>query len=266
MSQSVLLELREGIATITLNRPQVLNVLDVEMMQALRAAVEAVKADTSAHVLIICGAGENFMAGGDIKLFQAMLGVDPQARLQAMQAMIEQWINPTVLALQELHQPVIAKVRGACAGFGLSFVLGCDFAFAADTAVFRTAYSQIGLSPDGGASHFLSRQVGARRALELLMLSERLSAQEALDAGLVNRVVAAASLDREVEAFAARLAAGPRHAYAEIKRLVHGAAQADLSAQLADECAAFARCSATQDFAEGVQAFLDKRAPRFRGK
>jgi 2-(1,2-epoxy-1,2-dihydrophenyl)acetyl-CoA isomerase len=266
MTDPVAFELREGVATLTLDRPQQLNALSVGMMQALRGAVERAVVDPAAHVIVVRGAGEHFMAGGDIRDFDAQLGLEPLARLQAFQGMIEHWINPAILALRQTHQPVLCAVRGACAGFGMSLMLACDLALAADNAYFSTAYASIGLSPDGGGSFFLPRIVGSRKAAELMLLAERIDAQQALALGLLNRVVPQADLDAEVARLARRLADGPRHAYGEIKRLLHASQGQDLPTQLAAEASAFGRCSATVDFGEGVRAFLGKRKPSFAGR
>jgi len=265
MANTVLLNVVDGIATMTLNRPDMLNALSVEMMQDLAAAASRLKADTTVEVVIVEGAGAHFMAGGDLNDFARRLELSAPARLADFRAMIEHSINPTVTLMQSLHQPVIAKVRGACAGFGLSFMLGCDLAVAAEDAKFTAAYSAIGLPADGGMSHFLPRMVGRRKTMELLMLAERFDASEALRLGLVNRVVAADALDAEVATLASRLKHGPRHAYAEIKRLVNDAFDTPLASQLQSEAEAFARCGATNDFAEGVRAFLGKRKPEFKG-
>lgn len=265
MADTVLLDVADGVATLTLNRPAALNALSVEMMQDLAAAVRALKARDDVAVVVIAGAGAHFMAGGDLNDFARHLDLTPRARLDAFRAIIEHNVNPTVALLQSLHQPVIAKVRGACAGFGLSLLLGCDLAVAAEDAVFTTAYSAIALSADGGMSHFLPRMVGRRKALELLLLAERFPAAEALRLDLVNRVVPADALDATVDALAAQLQRGPRHAYGELKRLVNASVDASLTEQLGREAEAFARCSATADFGEGVEAFLAKRAPAFRG-
>lgn len=267
MGDSVSLDVRDGVAALTFNRPEALNTLDVAAMQAFRGAVEKVEADPAIEVVVMTGAGAHFMAGGDIRQFSRIVSdyAAPQ-RLEQFQAMIEQWINPAILLLQNLHQPVVAKVRGACAGIGLSFMSGCDIVIAADDAVFSTAYSSIGLSPDGGVSWFLPRAVGTRRALELLLLGDRFDAQTAQSIGLVSRAVPAAGLDAAVDAIVAQLRAGPRHSYGEIKRLVRASGGNPLEAQLALEAAAFARCSATNDFAEGVSAFLEKRRPQFSGR
>lgn len=266
MAHTVLLAIDQGVATLTLNRPDALNALSVEMMQDLSAAVRELSAARGVEVVVLCGAGEHFMAGGDLKDFAGNLHLSREARLSTFRAMIEQYINPTVVMLQALPQPVVAKVRGACAGFGLSLMLGCDLAVSADNAVFTTAYSAIALSGDGGASYFLPRQVGRRKAAEMLLLAERFDAQEALRLGLLSKVVAAEALDAETGRLVARLRAGPRHAYGEIKRLLAASHDAPLETQLQSEAEAFARCAATADFAEGVTAFLEKRKPGFSGQ
>ncbi|MBX3679291.1 enoyl-CoA hydratase/isomerase family protein [Cognatazoarcus halotolerans] len=265
MANTALLEITDGVATLTLNRPAALNALSVEMMQDLNAAARTLVARKDVAVVVIAGAGEHFMAGGDLKDFAAHLHLSPEARLVTFKAMIEQWINPTVEILQGLPQPVVAKVRGACAGFGLSLMMGCDLVVAADSSVFTTAYSSIALSGDGGVSYLLPRIVGARKAAELLLLADRFDAAEATRLGLVNRVVASDVLDVEVDKLVARLKNGPRHTYGEIKRLLHASFETRLEAQLESEAEAFARCSATHDFGEGVTAFLEKRKPGFRG-
>ena len=191
--------------------------------------------------------------------------LSPQARLVEFRAMIERLINPTVEILQGLDQPVVAKVRGACAGFGLSLMLGCDLAVCADSAKFTTAYSAIGLPADGGMSYLLPRVVGRRKAIELLLLGDRFDAAEAVRLGLVTRSVAAEVLDAETDALVRRLKQGPRHAYAEIKHLLASALDGQLESQLQSEAEAFARCGAGADFVEGVNAFLEKRKPVFKG-
>lgn len=265
MAGTVLLDIAEGVATLTLNRPEALNALSVEMMQDLATSARALAARKDVEVVVVSGAGEHFMAGGDLKDFARNLHLSPEARLAEFRAMIVQYINPTVELLQNLDQPVIARVRGACAGFGLSLMAGCDLAVCADDAKFTTAYAAIALSGDGGASYFLPRIVGRRKAAELLLLADRFDAAEALRLGLVNRAVPAAALDAEVAQLVARLKAGPRRAYAEIKRLLAASHDNQLESQLQSEAEAFARCSAGADFVEGVTAFLDKRKAAFRG-
>lgn len=263
MAGTVLLDVADGVATLTLNRPDALNAFSLEMMEDLAGTVHQLGERTDFAVLVIGGAGAHFMAGGDLKDFAGKLHLSEQARLAQFKAMIVQYVNPTVEVLQGLAQPVIASVRGACAGFGLSLMAGCDLAVCADDARFTTAYAAIALSGDGGASYFLPRILGRRKAAELLLLADRFDAAEALRLGLVNRVVAAAELDAEVAALAARLKAGPAAAYAEIKRLLAASGNSQLESQLQSEAEAFARCAAKGDFTEGVSAFLDKRKARF---
>ncbi len=265
MAETVLLDVTDGIATLTLNRPDALNALSVEMMQDLAAATRELVTRADVAVVVVTGAGAHFMAGGDLKDFARNLHLSPEARLATFKAMIAEYINPTVETLQSLRQPVIAKVRGACAGFGLSLMLGCDFALCADDAVFTTAYSSIGLSGDGGASYFLPRIVGRRKAAELLLLADRFDAAEAVRLGVITRSVPAGELDAVTAVLAARLKNGPRHAYGEIKHLLADTHDNQLESQLQSEAEAFGRCGASADFAEGVTAFLEKRKPGFRG-
>ncbi len=266
MAGTVLFDVVDGIATLTLNRPQALNAFSFEMMEDLAAAVHALAERKDVAVVLITGAGEHFMAGGDLKDFATKLHLSEQARLAEFKSTVVQYVNTTVELLQGLEQPVIARVRGACAGFGLSLMAGCDLALCADDAFFTTAYAAIALPGDGGASYFLPRIVGRRKAAELLLLADRFDAAEALRLGLVNRVVPAAELDAAVDALLARLKAGPRASYGEIKRLLAASPDNRLEAQLQSEAEAFARCAARNDFSEGVRAFLEKRKPAFTGK
>ncbi|MCB1956474.1 MAG: enoyl-CoA hydratase/isomerase family protein [Rhodocyclaceae bacterium] len=266
MANTVLHAIEDRVATLTLNRPDALNALSVEMMEDLAKALSTIRSRGDFDVLVVEGAGEHFMAGGDINDFARHLTASPEARLAAFRAMIEQYVNPVVTTIQGMHQPVVAKVRGACAGFGLSLMLGCDLVVCAESTKFTSAYASIGLSADGGMSYFLPRMVGSRKAMELLLLAERFDAQEALRLGLVNRVVGDAALEDEVAALVRRLASGPRHAYGEMKRLVYAAPCGRLEAHLESEAEAFARCSATGDFGEGVTAFLQKRKAAFKGR
>jgi len=261
MSDSVLYSAAEGVATITLNRPQVLNALDAQMIVQLRAACERAEQDTAARAVVLRGAGPAFLAGGDVTFFRA--------HLPRMPALVREGgaeLNHAILALRRAPKPVLASVHGAVAGAGVSLTAAADLAIAAEGTKFTVAYSRIGTSPDGGATHFLPRLVGARRALELMLLSDAFDAQAALKLGLVNWVIAAGQLGSETEAIARRLALGPTLAFGEIKRLVNESQDHALAAQLAAEIEAFARCAGTRDFTEGVTAFVEKRKPVFRGE
>jgi 2-(1,2-epoxy-1,2-dihydrophenyl)acetyl-CoA isomerase len=203
------------------------------------------------------------MAGGDLKDFATRLPLSADSRRAEFRALIERYINPSVLALQNLPVPVVACVQGACAGFGLSLILGCDLVLAAEDAYFTTAYSSIALSGDGGVSWFLPRLVGTRKAFELLLLAERFDAAEAQRLGLVNRVLPLAELEEGLAALLARLQGMPAGAAGEIKALLKASATQSLGSQLQLEAEAFARCAAGPDFGEGVQAFLARRKPLF---
>jgi 2-(1,2-epoxy-1,2-dihydrophenyl)acetyl-CoA isomerase len=261
MSDTVLYSVAEGVATITLNRPQVLNALDARMIVELRAACEHAEHDAEARAVVLRGAGPAFLAGGDVAFFRANL-----ARMPALVREGGAELNHAVLALRRAPKPVLASVHGAVAGAGVSLTAAADLAIAAEGTKFTVAYSRIGTSPDGGATHFLPRLVGARRALELMLLSDAFDAQAALKLGLVNWVVAAEQLGSETEAIARRLALGPTLTFGEIKRLVNESPDQTLAAQLEIETDAFARCAGTRDFAEGVTAFVEKRKPVFRGE
>ena len=173
MTSPVLLEVVSGVATLTLNRPEALNALSVDMMKALAQATAELSHRDDLRAVVITGAGKHFMAGGDLKDFSSHLHLSPASRLVNFRALIEQYINPSVSALQGLPVPVVARVHGACAGFGLSLVLGCDLVVASEDAYFTTAYSSIALSGDGGVSWLLPRILGRRRAFELLLLADR---------------------------------------------------------------------------------------------
>ncbi|MBK6631108.1 MAG: enoyl-CoA hydratase [Betaproteobacteria bacterium] len=265
MNEQVLLEIRGAVATLTLNRPQAMNSLGQEMAQALLARAEELQQAAGVKVVVVTGAGDHFMAGGDIKEFKGIIAAAPEQRQQAFHDMISDYVHPAIEILRGLPQPVVAKVRGACAGFGFSLMAGCDLAVAADNAYFTTGYALLGTSADGGSTWFLPRLIGAKRAAELMLLAERIDAQQALSLGLVNRVVPLAELDAACAALAQRLAAGPAQAHAGTKRLLGQSLLTPLTEQLGAEAQSFARCSATADFAEGVAAFIEKRKPAFKG-
>lgn len=260
MSETVLYSVADGIATLTLNRPQVMNALDFGMIRALRAAAERCAADASAQVVVIRGQGPAFLAGGDVSAFRANL-----ARLPELAREGAHELHGAIRALRRAPKPVLASVHGAVAGAGVSLLAAADLAIAADDTKFALAYSRIGASPDGGATWTLPRLLGARRALELMFLSDPFDARAALQHGLVNWITEAASLAADTTAIAKRLAQGAATAYAETKRLVYEGLERTLPEQLDAEAEAFARCAATRDFAEGVTAFVEKRKPEFKG-
>lgn len=262
MNDPVVLRRDGPVATLTLNRPDALNTLDGTMADAFIARATEVAHDQSLRVVVLAGAGRHFMAGGDIRSFAASLGNPPAARENAFRRLVER-LHGAIEQLHRMPHPLVGRVHGAVAGFGLSLMNACDLVVAADDAYFAAAYRHIGLSPDGGGSWSLPRIVGARKAMEIMLLAERFDAAEALRLGLVNKVVPAAELDAAVAGVVASLVAAPLTALRNTTRLLRASPASSLSAQLEAEAASFGRCTATADFVEGIEAFLAKRAPRF---
>ena len=261
-ADTILLTRDSAVATLTLNRPGALNVLDLAMMDALVDHVTTLAADTTLRVVVLKGAGRHFMAGGDLKTFASRLAVEPAQRQADFQRIVER-LHAAIEHLQRMPHPVIGALQGAVAGFGLSLAAACDLCIAADDAYFSSAYRQIGLTPDGGGTWSMPRIVGLRKALEIYLLGERFDAREAQRIGLVNRVVDAAALDATVHAVAQSIATGPALALRNVKRLLRGSFEHTLAEQLRAEAESFGRCAATPDFAEGIHAFFEKRPPRF---
>lgn len=261
MSDTVIYSVTDGVATILLSRPQVMNALDAKMLRGLRTATERAEQDAAARVVVIRGAGPAFLAGGDVALFHANLSRMPELVKEGAAE-----FHRAILALRRVPKPVLASVHGAVAGAGVSLAAAADLCIAAEGTKFTMAYSRLGTSPDGGATHTLPRLLGHRKALELILLSDAFDAQAALEMGLVNRVVPDAQLGAETEALAQRLATGPTAAYGEIKRLIYAGQDRTFAEQLEAEAGAFTRCAGTRDFAEGVTAFVEKRKPIFKGE
>lgn len=261
MSDVVLVSVENGVATVTLNRPHVLNAMDGEMMLKLRPITEALQHDPSVRAVVLRGEGAAFMAGGDVAVFHDHLAELPE--------LIVRWgreMHFAFLALRRMDKPVLASVHGAVAGAGFSLMCAADLAIAAADTRFTLAYTNIGASPDGGSSHFLPRLVGYRKAMELTLLPDRFDAETARTLGLVNWVVPNDKLAEETARLAKRLANGPTLAYAEAKRLMNQSLGTSMEAQMEEELAAFARCARTADLHEGVSAFVEKRKPVFQGR
>jgi 2-(1,2-epoxy-1,2-dihydrophenyl)acetyl-CoA isomerase len=263
----VLMSVADGVATITLNRPAVLNALNNALAAALLDALNAASADAAVRVIVITGAGDAFMAGGDVGYFHRKLAEFPdRAQFRpVIVEMIERAQNLTS-TIRNIPKPIIASVRGGCAGFGLSLMLACDLAIAADNAKFTLAYIHLATTPDGGASFHLPRMVGQKRAAEIALLGDRFGAVEAERWGLINRVVPLAELEATVAKMAGRMANGPALAYGRTKKLLNAADGNSLDAQLAAETESFASSALTEDFAAGVAGFVEKKAAVFTGR
>ena len=254
----LLLERNGAIATLRFNRPESLNAIDVPMANAFLAAVQSIAADPGVRAVVLCGSGRGFMAGGDL----ATLRADPvQGAIDILTP-----LNAALQLLAQMNAPVIAQVHGAAAGAGLSLVLMADYVIAAEGTRFNLAYINLGTSCDVGASWALPRIVGVRQALEIALLGEAFTAEDALRLGLVNRVVPSAELDSATAALAQRLANGPTLAYGAMKRLMRASMDHTLPEQLAAEKDAFVHCAGTEDFRAGVEAFHLRQSPQFVGR
>jgi 2-(1,2-epoxy-1,2-dihydrophenyl)acetyl-CoA isomerase len=258
MEDAVLLAIQDGVARITLNRPQAGNTMDTSLSHALFHAALQVEADPSVRVVLLSGAGSGFSAGGDLRSFQEMGDTLPAHTRE-----LTTYLHGAVQRLAGLPAVVIAVVHGAAAGGGFSLAMGCDLVLAAESAKFVMAYTKIGLAPDLGGTYYLPRLVGLRRALELALLNPVLSAQQAKEYGLVTEVVPDAELSARAKAVAASLAAGPAQSFAITKKLLRQSCDTSLESQLEAESRAISACTGTPDGREGVAAFLEKRKPKF---
>ena len=246
-----------AVATITLDRPDSLNALNAAMVDELRAAVEGL-AGSGARCLLLTGAGRGFSSGADL----ASGGGLPADAGMAL----EKHFNPLVRALFDLPIPVVAAVNGPAAGAGCSLALAADIVVAARSSYFLQAFVNVGLVPDAGATWLLPRLAGRARAIEMMMLGERIPAERALEWGMIARVVDDEALASEAAALAARLAGGPSVALGLIRRLARDGAQATLEAQLEAERQAQKAAGETRDFRSAVMAFLQKQPPSFTGR
>lgn len=258
MKDPVTLEIRDRVARITFNRPEAGNALNPILIHAFRDAAESLDERDDVGAVILTGAGKNFSVGGDLQFFHDA-GDDVADAVYGLATTMHAAIEALVL----LDAPVISVVRGAAAGGGMSIAIATDLVLAAESAHFTVAYTAIGYSLDGGSSWTLPRIVGHRRAMELALLSERLTAQRAYELGLVTRVIGDDQLDAEADQLAQRLAHGAIGAHGAVKRLLRWSSTNSFSKQLEDEAHTIAGLAAAPDGREGVLAFLDKRAPHF---
>jgi 2-(1,2-epoxy-1,2-dihydrophenyl)acetyl-CoA isomerase len=259
--RTVLFDVADGVATITLNRPDKLNSFTRAMHAELRVALSTVEGDAGVRAVVLAGAGRGFCAGQDL----ADLSFEP-GRSTDLGALIHENFNPLVRRLQRLPKPVVAKVGGIAAGAGANLALACDLVVAGRSASFLQAFVNIGLVPDSGGTWLLPRAVGRARALSLAMLGEKLPASQAEQWGLIHRCVDDERLDEEVAVLARRLAAMPTRALGAVKRAIDHAAHASLDAQLDLERDLQSELGASHDYGEGVAAFLARRPPRFEGR
>jgi 2-(1,2-epoxy-1,2-dihydrophenyl)acetyl-CoA isomerase len=254
-------EVRDGVAYLTLNRPKAANALDLTMVRELVAVAERCDGDPSIRALLLTGAGRMFCAGGDLRSFAAA-----EDSIPALVREVADTLHKALSIFARMNAPIVAAVNGVAAGAGMSIVCHADMAIAAESAKFTMAYTAAGLTPDGSSTFFLPRIIGRRRTVDLMLTNRRLSAAQAAEWDIVNRVVPDDELLAEAEALAKQLASGPTRAYGGVKKLMVASAANDLETQMDLETDFIAGMTETKDGIEGMNAFLEKRSPDFTGE
>jgi enoyl-CoA hydratase len=262
--ETIMYEIREGIVTITFNRPKVFNAYSEQMSHELIEAVETIKGDKSARVVVLKGACNNFLAGADINMLNFWSKTASEQGWEKVKAILDKHFSPTLL--EKLDQPVIAAVDGMAWGMGSEIALGCDFRICTERASFAQPEINLGIITGGGASQRLPRIVGKAKAMELILTGKPINAEEAYKWGLVNKVVASENLDAEVIALARAIIAKSPLMVGWAKSCVNLVLDHDLLSGIDKELTMFSKTFATQDSKEGTSAFLEKRKPNFTGK
>ena len=257
---TLLFAVADGVATITINRPDAANAMSPQCAAELADVALRCDDDPSVRAVVITGAGRMFCAGGDLGAF-ASAGEGSKSLLKKMAGDLHMGLS----RFARMSAPVIGAVNGTAAGAGFSLVMACDLAVAAESAVFTMAYTNAGLSPDGGSTFYMPRKIGDRRTRELMLTNRVLKAPEALTWGIVNDVVPDAEVLDRATKLAGRLAAGPTLAFGAVKNLLNGSFDQTLESQMELEARSIGEMSATADGQEGIRAFLGKRTPGFRG-
>ena len=254
-------EKKDNIARITLDRPDAANALNIDLARDLMHVSLECDEDADIRAVVLTGNGRMFCAGGDLKSFAAQ-----GDKLSGHMKEVTTYLHGAVSRFTRMDAPLIGAVNGTAAGAGMSIACSCDMVFAGESAKFTMAYTRAGLTPDGSSTYFLPRTVGMKRALELTLTNRLLSAKEAEEWGIVNRVVPDADLVAEAEKLATELASGATAAFGGAKRLLHSGWTETLETQMENETQSIAAHSKTEDGIEGIAAFLEKRAPEFKGK
>ncbi|MFI6942167.1 enoyl-CoA hydratase/isomerase family protein [Streptomyces sp. NPDC050418] len=266
MADTVLYEVSDGLATITLNRPEAMNAMNTEAKVALRDAVQAAAADAGVRAVLLTATGRAFCVGQDLKEHIGSLTEDRASGSGQTMSTVREHYNPVMRALTEMQKPVVAGVNGVAAGAGFGFALAADYRVVAETASFNTSFAGVALTADSGVSWTLPRIVGPGRAADLLFFPRTVKAQEAYELGIANRLVPAESLAAEAESVARTLAAGPTVAYAALKESLAYGASHSLAETLEKEEELQTRAGASEDHAIAVKAFIAKEKPVYLGR
>lgn len=262
--QQVSLRTEGGVAILTLDRPEVRNALTPDMLDSMGDALDQCR-DSDVRAVVVRGAGGAFCPGADVRDFARALEDGPQVLSSFVQGLASQLHEQVVLKIRRLPKPVIACINGVAAGGGASLALACDLRIASEDARFFLAYANIGATADGGSTYYLPRLVGPALAMEVYLMKQPISAQRAMELGLVNRVLPSEELDKHTMELAHQLASGPTVAYGRVKALIDRAWDVDLESRLAEEARTLGETALTADFQEGITAFVEKRAPQFLG-
>ena len=260
MYNTLLYSVENGICSITLNRPDVFNSFNEEMSADIIDALKKTSKDETVRVVVISGTGKAFCSGQDLKDIKGKLGE------RSLGESVLRRYNPMILGIREMAKPVICKLNGVAAGAGASLALACDIIVASETASMIEVFANVGLVPDSGSSFFLPRLVGYNKAFELITLASKVSAKEALEMGIIYKVVAPEELDNAVNELATRYATGPTKTYSLIKKMLNKAYTANLNEMLLEEYYGQELAGRSEDYVEGVTAFTEKRKPVFKGK
>ncbi len=260
--ETVQFEMRDAVAIITMNRPDALNALSLQLTVDLRKAINKAIQE-KARAVVLTGAGRAFCSGGDLREMQSMW--QKEGRIEAFLEEPLKALHDVILLIRETPIPFVAAVNGVCAGAGTNFALACDIIFAAENASFNEAFVRIGLSPDCGGSFFLPRAIGEKLAAEIFMTGETLTAERAVQIGMINRIVSADSLLNEAIGIAKKLALAPTGSIGKIKKILNATFSNDLQTQLDLEHQCQIESGKSNDFKEGVMAFFEKRQPNFTG-